>query len=90
MNDSIYEEDGFFGTVWGKLYLFLNPFLIAALFIYLLYIIVNPSGAFYIASSGISVQADPRTQDRREAPLEVLDKHICLGGVSLLVAIGTR
>ena len=47
------EEDGFFGTIWGKLFLFFNPFLIAALFLYLLYLITDPYGIFWKISGGM-------------------------------------
>ncbi len=46
-------EDGFFGTIWGKLLLFFSPFLIAALFIYLLYLITYPHGIFWKVTGGM-------------------------------------
>ncbi len=71
MNDAVYEEDGFFETIWGKIFLFVNPFLIAALFIYLLYLIVIPSKAFGIVAGGISAYFFPPFGKESVIPLVV-------------------
>ncbi len=71
MSQEVDEEDGFYRTIWGKLFLFFNPFLIAALFIYLLYLIVVPRGAFYTVSSGISAYFFPPFGKESVIPLVV-------------------
>ncbi len=71
MNDTLFEEDGFFDTIWGKVFLFFNPFLIAALFIYLLYLIVRPTSAFWTVSGGISAYFFPPFGKESVIPLVV-------------------
>ena len=41
------KEDEFFSTIWGKLFLFIVPFLIAALYISLLYLIIHDKTIFW-------------------------------------------
>ncbi len=64
-------EDGFFGTIWGRLFLFFNPFLIAALFLYLLYLIANPAGVFWPVSTGMFAYFFPPAGKESVIPLTV-------------------
>ncbi len=53
MNQDMDEEDGFFSTIWGKLFLFFNPFLIGFSFLYLLYLILHGTGLFWVVGTGM-------------------------------------
>ncbi len=55
---SLKEED-FFSTIWGKLFLFIVPFLIATLYISLLYLIIYDKTIFWEVGLGISAYFFP-------------------------------
>ncbi len=65
------DEDGFFGTIWGKLILFFSPFLIAALFLYLLFLITHPHGLFLKISGGMFAYFFPPAGKESVIPLVV-------------------
>lgn len=52
-DDDCNGEEGFYDTIYGKLVLFFSPFLIAGLFIYLLFLILEPQGIFWKVSGGM-------------------------------------
>ncbi|MEF8873147.1 MAG: small multi-drug export protein [Candidatus Thermoplasmatota archaeon] len=53
MIDILKDEEEFYETIQGKLFLFFTPFLIAALYIYLLYLIIHDLTIFWIVGGGI-------------------------------------
>ncbi len=53
------KEDEFFSTIWGKLFLFIVPFLVAALYISLLYLIIYDKSIFWVVGGGISAYFFP-------------------------------
>ncbi len=64
-------EEGFFGTIWGRLFLFFNPFLIAAPFLYLLYLIASPAGVFWPVGTGMFAYFFPPAGKESVIPLTV-------------------
>lgn len=53
------KEDEFFSTLWGKVFLFVVPFLVAALYISLLYLIICDKSIFWVVGGGISTYFFP-------------------------------
>ncbi len=53
MIDILKDEEEFYETIWGKLFLFFNPFLIAAFYIYLLHLILYDITIFWIVGGAI-------------------------------------
>ncbi len=85
------DEDGFFGTIWGKLALFFSPFLIAAIFIYLLYLITHPYGIFWKLSGGMFGYFFPPAGKESVIPLVVggLRKSTSFGPVLIITLVAT-
>ncbi len=84
-------EDGFFRTNYGKLFLFFNPFLIAVLFIYLLYLILNPHGIFWKVSGGIFGYFFPPAGKESIIPIVVneLNRSTNLGPLVIITIVAS-
>lgn len=65
------EEDGFFGTLPGKIFLFFIPFLIASFFIILLYLMMVDKGMFWIVGGGMFGYFFPPAGKESVIPLAV-------------------
>ena len=90
MEDTVYEEDGFFETIWGKIFLFVNPFLIAALFVYLLYLILDPYDAFWKVGGGMFAYLFPPAGKETVIPILVnglRSNH--LTPLSIIILVGS-
>lgn len=64
-------EDGYFATVHGKIFLFLNPFLIAFLFIFLTYQILIRLEIFWMVGGGMTAYFFPPAGKESVIPLLV-------------------
>ncbi len=73
MDDTLYEEDGFFKTIWGKLFLFFNPFLIGFTYIYLLYLIIPNGSTFWVMGGGIFAYFFPPAGKESVIPIVVTE-----------------
>ncbi|MFW6142311.1 MAG: small multi-drug export protein [Candidatus Saliniplasma sp.] len=65
------EKNGFFTTLPGKIVMFFLPFLIASLYISLLYIIIHEKSIFWIASGGMFGYFFPPAGKESVIPLAV-------------------
>lgn len=71
METKVDAEDGFFTTLWGKLFLFFTPFLIASLYIYLLYLMIYDKAIFWRVGSAMFVYFFPPAGKESVIPVAV-------------------
>lgn len=90
MSEKMDEEDGFFNSIAGKLFLFFTPFLIAGLFIYLLYIIIYDKGVFWLVGSAMFAYFFPPAGKESVIPLLVgeLNRRNAFSPTAIITLVG--
>ncbi|MFP4609251.1 MAG: small multi-drug export protein [Candidatus Aenigmatarchaeota archaeon] len=71
MIDIFKEEEEFYKTIWGKLFLFFIPFLIAGSYIYILYLILNHISLFWIVGGAITSYFFPPAGKESVIPITI-------------------
>lgn len=76
------KEDEFFSTIWGKLFLFITPFAIAALYISLLYVMIFDKSIFWITGGGMFAYFFPPAGKESVIPITITTLRASKYGLS--------
>lgn len=90
MSEKMDEEKIFISSIGGKLFLFFTPFLIAGLFIYLLYVIIYDKSIFWLLGSGMFAYFFPPAGKESVIPILVgeLNRRNVFSPVAIITLVG--
>ena len=88
--ETVREEDGFFATIYGKIFLFGVPFLIAASYIFILYVIIYDKSIYWLLFTGMSTYFIPPLGKESVIPLLVgeLTRRGIYSGPAIITLVG--